>query len=143
MRGCQRTAAQLQPFGGQNDGQEHDNGRIRSGRYNDWVQSDSDLLFEVLTPLGFSVRVTRARWEFLISVKHPAMAGREDVVQSTLQSPEQVRQSRSDSDVMLFYRAERSDRWVCAVARQTADSGFLITAYPTDAIKEGTQVWPK
>ena len=107
------------------------------------MQSDSDLLFEVLTPLGFSVRVTRARWEFLISVKHPVMAGREDVVQSTLQSPEQVRQSRSDSDVMLFYRAERSDRWVCAVAKQTADSGFLITAYPTDAIKEGTQVWPK
>ncbi len=23
------------------------------------------------------------------------------------------------------------------------DRGFLITAYPTDAIKEGTPIWPK
>ena len=30
-----------------------------------------------------------------------------------------------------------------AVARQADDQGFLITAYPTDAIKEGTPLWPK
>ena len=71
------------------------------------------------------------------------MAGREDVVKATLESPEQIRQSHSDSEVLLFYRAERSSRWVCAVAMRAADQGFLITAYPTDAIKEGTQVWPK
>jgi hypothetical protein len=56
---------------------------------------------------------------------------------------EQVRQSRLDSQVLLFYRAEGTSRWVCAVAKRAADQGFLITAYPTDAIKEGTQVWPK
>lgn len=61
----------------------------------------------------------------------------------TLESPEQIRQSRSDSDVFHFYGAEKSSRWVCAVAKRAADQGFLITAYPTDAIKEGTQVWPK
>ena len=107
------------------------------------MQPDSDQLFDVLTPLGFSVRVTHARWELITTVKHPVMAGREDVVRSTLQSPEQVRQSRSDSNVMLFYRAEGSDRWVCAVAKRMAEHGFLITAYPTDAIKEGAPIWPK
>ena len=71
------------------------------------------------------------------------MAGREDVVRSTLESPEEVRLSRSGDDVFLFYQAEGSNRWVCAVAKQAADQGFLITAYPTDAIKEGTKVWPK
>ena len=101
------------------------------------------MLFEVLTPLGFRVRVTRERWNLITTVKHPAMAGREDVVRATLENPEQIRQSRSDSAVLLFYRVERSSRWVCAVAKRAADQGVLVTAYPTDAIKEGTQVWPK
>jgi hypothetical protein len=61
----------------------------------------------------------------------------------TLENPEQVRQSRSDSRVLLFYRAAGEQRWVCAVAKQAEDQGFLITAYPTDAIKEGEQIWPK
>ena len=71
------------------------------------------------------------------------MAGREGIVKTTLENPDQVRQSRSDPQVLLFYRAEDTSRWVCAVAKRAADQGVLITAYPTDAIKEGTQVWPK
>jgi hypothetical protein len=43
----------------------------------------------------------------------------------------------------LFYKAEREKRWICAVSRQTGEEGFLITAYPTDAIKEGVSVWHK
>jgi len=101
------------------------------------------VLFEVLTPLGFRVRVTQERWNLITTVKHPVMSGREDVVRATLENPEQIRQSRSDSEVLLFYRAERSSRWVCAVAKRSEDQAFLITAYPTDAIKEGSQVWPK
>jgi len=107
------------------------------------VEPDPELLFEVLTPLGFRVRVTRGRWNLITTAKHPVMAGREDVVKVTLESPEQIRQSRSDSKVLLFYRAERASRWVCAVAKQAEDHGILITAYPTDAIKEGNQIWPK
>jgi hypothetical protein len=107
------------------------------------VEPDPDVLFEVLTPLGFRVRVTRQRWELITATKHPVMAGREDVVKATLGNPEQVRQSRSDPEVLLFYRAEGSRRWVCAVTKLAADRGFLITAYPTDTIKEGTQIWPK
>ena len=61
----------------------------------------------------------------------------------TRDGSEQIRQSRSDPQVLLFYHAQASSRWVCAVAKRAADQGILITAYPTDAIKEGTQVWPK
>lgn len=107
------------------------------------MEPDPELLFEAVTPLGFRVRVTRGRWNLITTVKHPVMAGREDVVRATLERPAQVRQSRSDSEVLLFYRAEKSSRWVCAVTKRAADQGFLITAYPTDAIKEGSQIWPK
>ena len=107
------------------------------------MEPDSDVLFEALTPLGFRVRVTRERWQLITTAKPPVMAGREDVVKMTLENPEQIRQSRSDAQVLLFYHAEGSSRWVCAVAKRAADQGFLITADPTDAIKEGTPIWPK
>ena len=105
--------------------------------------SPDELLFEVLTPLGFHVRVTRSYWELIISVKHPVMTGRENDVKDTLQNPNEIRQSKSDPAVYLFYKPERLGRWVCAVAKRLEGEGFLITAYPTDAIKEGEVVWPK
>ena len=52
--------------------------------------------YEVVTPLGFRVRVTHERWRLITTVKHPVMVGREGDVKSTLETPEQVRRSRSD-----------------------------------------------
>jgi len=43
-----------------------------------------DVLFEVMTPLGFRVRVSLSHWELIITVKHPVMAGRELDVRKTL-----------------------------------------------------------
>ena len=105
--------------------------------------ADTDVLFEVRTPLGFSVRVTRVRWELIAMVKHPVMAGRESSVRLALESPDEVRQSRGDPEVLLFYKAEAARRWVCAVAKRAAGHAFLVTAYPTDAVKEGVRIWPK
>ena len=105
--------------------------------------SPDELLFEALTPLGFRVRVTRSYWNLIVTIKHPAMAGRENDVKDTLANPSEIRQSKSDIDVYLFYKPERIGRWVCAVAKRLDGEGFLITAYPTDAIKEGDSIWPK
>jgi len=74
------------------------------------VTGDLDILFEVLTPLGFRVRVTRAYWELIVTVKHPVRAGRESDVQETLQTPDEIRASRNDSAVYLFYKVERAKR---------------------------------
>jgi len=107
------------------------------------MADSKDVLFEVMTPLGFRVRVTQGYWDLIVSVKHPVMAGREDDVRNALENPDEIRQSKSDEDVYLFYKAEREKRWICAVSKQTGESGFLITTYPTDAIKEGVQIWHK
>jgi hypothetical protein len=106
------------------------------------VNPDERILFAVTTPLGFTVQVTHRYWQLITTVKHPIMAGREAEVQVTLSAPEEIRRSRSDENVLLFYRTQRDGRWVCAVTRRQDDTGFLITAYPTDAIKEGTRLWP-
>lgn len=71
------------------------------------------------------------------------MNGQEEAVQATLTQPDEIRRSRSDPNVYLFYKLQREKRWVCAVIRQLNGEGFLITTYPTDAIKEGETVWQK
>ena len=102
-----------------------------------------EVLFEIRTPLGFGVRVTRAYWELIVTIKHPVMAGHENDVREALQHPSEIRRSRSDKEVYLFHKPERIGRWICAVAKQLDGGGFLITAYPTDAIKEGERIWPR
>ncbi len=93
--------------------------------------SDS-VFFEVLTPIGFRVRTTSTYWQFIVTVKHPAMYGRQDDVADVLQNPDDIRQSLADPDVYLFYRMERRGRWLCVVAKNLAGEGFVITTYPVD-----------
>ncbi len=101
-----------------------------------------ELAFEVETPLGFTVRCTRAHWAFIVIQKHPAMSGKEAELRRVLSDPDEIRRSRKDPSVYLFYRAD-TRRWLCAVARREDGSGFLITAYPTDAIKAGEILWTR
>ncbi|HLX37733.1 MAG TPA: hypothetical protein VKR29_08025 [Candidatus Binataceae bacterium] len=70
------------------------------------------------------------------------MSGRDDAVRLALEEPGEVRRSRTDAAVFLFYRGG-PPRWICAVAKRENGEGFLITAYPTDAIKIGDVVWKK
>ena len=102
-----------------------------------------DILFEVLTPIGFRVRTTVSRWQIIVGMKHPVMRSRENDVREALRDPDEVRRSRSDPSVLLFYRLEHLGRWTCAVAKQAGSAGFLVTAYPTYAIKAGDRVWSK
>jgi hypothetical protein len=62
----------------------------------------NDVLFEAVTPLGFSVRVTVARWNLIVTAKHPVMAGRESLARAALETPDEVRHSRIDLQVLLF-----------------------------------------
>jgi hypothetical protein len=104
---------------------------------------DDEILFEVDTPLGFYVRTRISYWELITTVKHPIMRGREVDIQATLREPDEIRLSKSDSQVYLFYRADGEKRWVCAVTKRLNGEGFLITAYRTGAIKEGEVIWHK
>jgi len=99
--------------------------------------------FQEVTPLGFEVRATSSYWELIISIKHPVMRGQEDAVRAVLRRPDQIRRSRLDPEVYLFYKLTRPGRWTCVVARRLNGEGFLITAYPTDAVKEGNVVWSR
>lgn len=64
-------------------------------------------------------------------------------MRAALEGPDEARQSRTDATMLLFYKAESPKRWTCAVVKRTNGEAFLVTAYPTDAIKEGIRIWPK
>ena len=99
-----------------------------------------DMLFTVLTPVGFSVRTTRQYWE-LIQRKHPEVIGKEAEVQSCLGQPEQVRHSTQDRVVYLFYISQ-PPYYLVVVVKRLNEEGFIITSYLSDKIKEGEIVWP-
>jgi hypothetical protein len=98
--------------------------------------------FEILTPLNFTVRTSEEYWQKLI-VKHPDIADLEAEVRQALARPDEIRRSSRDPNLLLFYLVIKEKRWVVAVARKLNGDGFLITAYQTDAIKEGETLWHK
>ncbi len=100
-------------------------------------------MFDVPTPLDFSVRVTENYWNIIISIKHPIMNGKEEEVKLTLIDPDEIRQSLKDDNVYLFYKKQKEKRWLCAVIKDSAGYGFLITVYQKDNIKVGKEIWKK
>jgi hypothetical protein len=94
---------------------------------------------------GHSVRLTEERLAHIL--EHAEMAGMEDELERTLQTPSEVRLSRSDDQVKLFYEFYAQTRvggkWLCVVVKYLPDDAFVITAYLTGTLKAGETVWPK
>ncbi|MCZ7401342.1 MAG: hypothetical protein O8C61_03890 [Candidatus Methanoperedens sp.] len=103
-----------------------------------------ELFFEVITPLGFKVSITKRYWEHITTIKHPHIKGMESDVIITLKAPNFIRQSKVDRNVYLFYREieyNNKNYHMCVVTNKS--KGFVITVYITDRIKEGVQIWKK
>ncbi len=108
------------------------------------MMEKNDLLFDVVTPLGFRVYTTRTYWEYITSIKHPYIKSMKSDAIATLENPDFIRQSRVDENVYLFYREikyHNKNYHMCVVANKS--KGFVITIYITDRIKEGVQIWEK
>ncbi len=94
---------------------------------------------------GQSVRLTDERLAHIL--EHAELAGMEDELERVLRVPSEVRRSRSDDDVRLFYEFYAQTRvrgkWLCVVVKYLPDDAFVITAYLTDTVKPGEIVWPK
>jgi hypothetical protein len=94
---------------------------------------------------GDSVRLTDERLAHIL--EHAELADMEDELERVLQTPSEVRRSRSDEDVKLFYqfyaRTRVGGKWLCVVVKYQPDDAFIITAYLTDTVKTGEVLWPK
>ena len=68
-------------------------------------------------------------------------------IERVLQSPAEVRISRSDTTIKLFYefyaRTRVGAKWLCVVVKYPSDDAFVVTAYLTDQLKVGETIWLK
>ena len=97
---------------------------------------------EIMTPLGVLVRTTAAHWGRIVALNHPVMRGKEDLVKKALSNPFEIRRSRRDEAVYLYY-SQDLPYYTCVVVRHLNGEGFIITAYRTEGIKDGERVWPQ
>ena len=98
------------------------------------------IYFEVASKLNKRVYVTKSRWELIIKTKHLEIEGKEKEVKETLTEPDEIRQSKSDDSVYLYYK-KYGKLLVSVVVKHKNGDGFIITAYFTDRIKEGKQFY--
>lgn len=94
---------------------------------------------------GMSIRLTQERWQHIID--HPEMINMEAIIEETLRQPDTVRKSKTDNTVYLYYRFRENtivgNKWLCVVVKYLEDDAFIITAYFTNKLKQGEQIWKK
>ena len=94
---------------------------------------------------GRSVRLTDERIAHIL--QHPELAGIEEEISRVLRAPAEVRVSRSDETVQLFYeyyaKTRVGGKWLCVVVKYPPDNAFVVTTYLTDQLKPGETLWPK
>lgn len=79
---------------------------------------------------GREVRLTGERLEHILS--HPEMV--------------QLVRSASDPEAQLYYRFYEETpvggKFLCVVVKVKSTDTFILTAYLTDAVKKGEEIWP-
>jgi hypothetical protein len=101
------------------------------------------LLFRERTPLGHRVVLTRDRWREIVRFKHPALAGHEQAVRACVRDPELVRASAKDDNVHLYYRGVENGYVCVVIGGEDPEDRFVVTAYFTNSIKKGQNLWTK
>ena len=93
-----------------------------------------------------TLRLTDERWSHVLS--HPEHdEGTLQRIEETVRAPDRAVRSRTDDTATLLYR--RYDRtpvtskYLCVVAKTETADPFIITAYFTDAIKKGEELWSR
>jgi len=101
------------------------------------------VIFEVISVLGAKIQLEEEQWSKIVKDKHPVMRGKEVLVKDTLTSTDFVRRSKKTKDVFLYYK-KSNNYYICVVVRHKENKeGFIMTAYLTDRIKEGEEIWRK
>jgi len=107
---------------------------------NEKKMPETNTLFEIETRIG-KIKTTKGYWE-IITHKHSEVRDLLAIVKKVLKKPDQIRRSKVDKDVYLFYM-KLEKYWLAVVTKRLNHEGFVITAYLTSKIKEGERIWPR
>jgi len=87
---------------------------------------------------GVPIRLTTERW-FHIVENHDDMAGYYDDVLEIIENPDLVLRGYGGS--LIATRGYGRGRYLAVIYRQSAEDGFVITAYFTSKIDRKKAVW--
>lgn len=120
---------------------QYDKNRVLTGR----VKTNHSTVKILRDCFGRNVRLSDERRLHIL--QHPEMSGFEDAIVATLKFPTEVRLSRSDETVRLYYafypHTAVGSKWLCVVVKYLAEDAFIVTAYLTDKLKAGETLWLK
>lgn len=90
------------------------------------------------TSIGNTVELTLERRQHILE-EHPELEEHFDKLRRVLLKPDEVRVSKTDPKVLLFYRyfAKIKSGLFIAVVIKTNERNFILTAHMTDKIKMG------
>lgn len=97
---------------------------------------------EFQTILGKKIRISGQYWNLILKAKHPEAKRFVKFLPDVLAGPDQIRVSKVDSKVLLFYK-QVLGYYFCVVVKIKNQHGFIITFYPTKKIMEGELKWKK
>jgi hypothetical protein len=98
--------------------------------------------FEVKAILGKKIRTTEEYWKLISELKHPLVKRYEGEVKETIQNPDEVRRSKRDYSVFLYYK-KYGNWFICVLVRHLNNEGYIITAYVADKMKKGDVIWQR
>ena len=78
------------------------------------MTDEADILFKVMTPLGFQVHDTHAYWKLIVDIKHPIMTGREEDVRKHWKTRTK------------FGRANRMETSICFTGQNEKRDGYVL-----------------
>jgi hypothetical protein len=115
-------------------------------------RSNGKILFSEKDPQGFQIRLELDTWHDHITLRHPEMRDKLDLVKMTIIEPEAIQQSPREPSTYYYYRLSgrkvfrRDDLFVIAVVHRDngSQTGFIKTAHLVDSFRRGENfVWFK
>ncbi|MDI6767693.1 MAG: hypothetical protein QME52_12800 [Bacteroidota bacterium] len=93
---------------------------------------------------GRMIEISSERWQHVCK-QHPELLDLQDEVKGTLVSPDLIKMSLTDKSVRLYYRFYPTilgGKYILVVVK-TNKRNFIVTAYVTDYIKAGDELWKR
>lgn len=97
------------------------------------LDESSEPLFEVVSKLGRRIKISKLYWNHITKVKHTTVLGLEEQAQNSLKTPVEVRKSKIDPYVYLYYGKVETEAnpLICTVVKHLNGEGYVITIYLT------------
>lgn len=95
--------------------------------------------------IGRNIRLTENRLEHILT--RAEMAEQEEKIRETLLTPDRIKKSKHDTDVLLYYKLYEqtpvTKKYLLVAVKVEDGEGFILTSFFTDKAKAGETLWEK